>query len=93
MHDAGLRVDTHPIPTLIRSFNLIPVHGEDRDSRVLRERVMLIELDAPTVTAEEGLTGYDERSPVVPLRVVHHAGDVLVYCVREPLGRHHAQRN
>jgi len=43
VHDARLRVNTYPISTLIYSFDLIPMHGEGRDSRVLREWVLLVE--------------------------------------------------
>lgn len=92
MHDAGLRVDTYHVPMPVCCFNPVPVRGEAHCPCVLRERVLLVELDVSAVTTK-GFAGCDERSPVVPLRLVPHAGDELGYCVREPLGRHHIQRN
>ena len=92
MHDAGLRVDTYHVPIPVCSFNPVHAHGEAHCPCVLCEWVLLVELDVSTV-ATKGFTGCDERSPVVPLCLVPHAGDELGGCVREPLGRHHIQRN
>lgn len=92
MHDAGLRVDTYHVPMPVCSFNPVPAHGEGHCPCVLREWVLLVELDMSAVTTK-GFAGCDERRPVVPLRLSPHAGDELGCCVREPLGRHHIQRS
>ena len=92
MHDAWLRVDTYHVSMPVCSFNPVPVHGEAHCPCVLREWVLLVELDVSTV-ATKGFAGCDERRPVVPLRLSPHAGDELGCCVREPLGRHHIQRS
>ena len=92
MHDAWLRVDTYHISMPVCSFNPVHEHGEGHCPCVLREWVLLVELDMSTV-ATKGFAGRDERRPVVPLRLSPHAGDELGCCVREPLGRHHIQRS
>lgn len=92
MHDAWLRVDTYHVSMPVCSFNLVPARGEGHCPCVLREWVLLVELDVSTV-ATKGFAGYDERRPVVPLRLSPHAGDEPFCCIRKPLGRHHIQRS